>query len=104
MRSTRRQFVGRKKGIIPCTGGEHWGGVKITINGNQLVLDPTYQEKARQLCFFLKGVPAAVVNHCEHAFSLIVVVSNNSDCSTLDVLYFIYLLLDVWVQDITAIF
>ena len=91
-----------RDGIILCTGGEHWGGVKITINGNKLVLDPTHQEKARQFSF-LKGVPAAVVNHCEHAFSLIVVVYTKSDCSTLDVLYLIYLLLDVWVEDITAI-
>ena len=42
-----------RAGIIPCTGGEHWGGVKMTINGNQLVLDPTHQEKARQLSSFL---------------------------------------------------
>ena len=60
--------------IIPCTGGEHWGKVAVTINGNQLVLDPIHQKKARQLSSFLKGVPTEMVNHCGHAFPLIVVV------------------------------
>ena len=60
--------------IIPCTDGEHWGKVVVTININQLVLDPIRKEKARQLSCFLKGVPKEMVNHCKHAFSLTVVV------------------------------
>ena len=61
--------------LIPWyTGGEHWGKVVVTINGSQLVLDPIHQEKARQLSSFLKGVPTEMVNHCGHAFFLIVVV------------------------------
>ena len=56
------------------TGGEHWGKVVVTINDNQLVLDPRHQKKARQLSSFLKGVPMEMVNQCGHAFSLIVIV------------------------------
>ena len=29
---------------ISSTGGEHWGKVVVTINGNHLVLDPIHQE------------------------------------------------------------
>ena len=56
------------------TDGEHWGKVVVTINGNQLVLDPIHQKKARQLSSFLRGVPTEMVNQCRHAFSLIVIV------------------------------
>ena len=56
------------------TGGEHWGKAVVTINGNQLVLDPIHQKKARQLCSFLRGVPMEMVNPCGHASSLIVIV------------------------------
>ena len=56
------------------TGGEHWGKVVVTINGNQLVLDPRHQKKARQLSSFLKGVPTEMVNPCGHASFLIVIV------------------------------
>ena len=52
--------------IIPFTGGEHWGKVVVTVNSNQLVLDPIHQEKARQLSSFLKRVPTVMVNHCGH--------------------------------------
>ena len=50
------------------------GVVVVTINGNRLIFDPVHQEKARQLSYFLKEVPAEMVNHCGHPFSLIVVV------------------------------
>ena len=56
------------------TDGEHWGKVVVTINGNQLVLDPIHQKKARQLCSVLKGVPTEMVNPCGHASSLNVIV------------------------------
>ena len=46
----------------------------VTINDNQLVLDPIHQKKVRQLSSFLKGVPTEMVNPCGHAFSLIVIV------------------------------
>ena len=52
------------------TGGEHSGKVVVTINDNQLVLDPIHQKKARQLCSF----PTEMGNQCGHAFSLIVIV------------------------------
>ena len=42
-----------------------WGALckaVVTINGNQLVLDPIHQQKARQLSSFLKGVPTEMVN------------------------------------------
>ena len=48
--------------------------VVVTINGNQIVLDHIHHEKARQSSSFLKGVPTEMVNHCGHAFSLIVVI------------------------------
>ena len=54
--------------------GNIGGKVVVTINSNQLVWDSIYQEKARRLSSFLKGVPMEMVNHCGHAFSLIVVV------------------------------
>ena len=60
--------------IIPFTGGPHWGKVVVTINGSRLIFDPVHQEKARQLSYFLKEVPAEMVNHCGHPFSLSVVV------------------------------
>ena len=34
---------------------EHWSKVVVTINGNQLILDPIHQEMARQLSLFLKA-------------------------------------------------
>jgi len=78
--------------------------IVVTVNGNQLVLDPKHQKKARQLSSFLKGVPTKMVNQCGHTSSLIVIVyRTNLDCSTLDFLYLIYLLLDVWVPDSTVI-
>ena len=56
------------------TGGEHWGKAVVTINGNQLVLDPIHQQKSRQLSSFFKGVPTEMVNQCGHASSLNVIV------------------------------
>ena len=52
--------------IIPCTVqvGSIGGKIVVTIKGNQLVLDPIHQKKARQLSSFLKGVPTEMVNHC----------------------------------------